>query len=884
MPTSPEPLLIVHVVSHTHWDREWYHSAGRFRQRLVALIDALLDDRDDVAPFLLDGQAIVLEDYLAVRPERREEVSGRLRDGSLEAGPWYVLADELIPSGESLIRNLLAGRAVLRALGAAAPPVLYSPDAFGHPAMLPALAAGFGMPLIVLWRGYGGAQHPFGDVARWRAADGSSAILYHLTPSGYELGSALPAGDAQARERWSSLRDVLAPRATVGHVLLPNGADHHARQPDRAQAVRALASAAQPHDVRLTSLGAFARALVSAADASPSIPEVAGELRDSYGYTWSLQGSFATRSALKRRAARAERSLVRNTEPWVALAHRERATSRPALTRAAWKTLLQCQPHDTLCGCSIDAVARAMSSRLEDVELQGAGLREEAIFDLIGYDAIATRAKPEAWTSSLVICNPSAYRRGGIAEVEVIVVRDHVRVGPGSGGQAEMPIGVQTPPWTVDGGRFVQRLAAKRRHDRLESPQHYPWDDFVETTRVLLHIPRIDGYGTRSYAMTGDLPEHGQPGNAVLCKGTSMRNGTISVEADPRGVIRLRTLDGSRDLSSLLSIESVTDAGDLYTPSLRGEPRFAELSNPRLDLRGPLRATLVVQWRVEFHDKLRMIAPRAATGTITLTIDADTSFVRIDIDGNNDLSDHRLRLRIATDIADATIFADTAFGPVRRERILAPAGSAESPPPTAPLARYVTLVAEDRGATIYSDGLGEYEALSNGTVALTLLRAVGELSRNDLPERPGHAGWPSSTPDAQQPGPFSGHFAILLHGARDDATIARIERTAADVLHPLFGRTVRSATALPESTSGVTLEGDGLALSAIKPSEDGEWMVLRCVNLTERTVDGGWSLGAPAREARASRLDETPGDIVGIQGRSIAFTAAPRAIVTILVR
>ncbi|HEY8794569.1 MAG TPA: hypothetical protein VIM15_06435, partial [Gemmatimonadaceae bacterium] len=252
MTNPPAQSLIVHVVSHTHWDREWYHPVGRFRQRLVALIDALLDDRDDEAPFLLDGQAIVLEDYLEVRPQRRDDLRARLRDGSLEAGPWYVLADELIPSGESLVRNLLAGRAVLDGLGATAPKVLYSPDAFGHPATLPAIAAGFGMPLIVLWRGYGGAEHPRGDVARWRASDGSSALVYHLSPNGYELGASLPVGEQAARDRWTALRAVLAPRATTGQVLLPNGADHHARQRDRARAVETLALAARPDDVRLT--------------------------------------------------------------------------------------------------------------------------------------------------------------------------------------------------------------------------------------------------------------------------------------------------------------------------------------------------------------------------------------------------------------------------------------------------------------------------------------------------------------------------------------------------------------------------------------------------------------------------------------------------------
>jgi alpha-mannosidase len=885
MAPRPDQPLTVHVVSHTHWDREWYHPVGRFRQRLVALIDALLDDREDLAPFLLDGQAIVLEDYLAVRPERRNDVAERLRDGTLEAGPWYVLADELIPSGESLVRNLLAGRAVLESLAATAPQLLYSPDAFGHPAMLPAIAAGFGMPLVILWRGYGGTRHPRGDVARWRSADGSSVLLYHLSPQGYELGASLPAMGDEARARWASLRAVLEPRATVREVLLPNGANHHARQRDRARAVRALADAARPHVVRLTSLAEFGRSIV-AASASAELPEVSGELRDSYGYTWALQGTFGSRSALKRRAARAERTLLRNTEPWVALAERARPTKRSALMRETWKTLLQCQPHDTLCGCSVDAVARAMSARLEEVEVQSAGLREDAVFDLIGYDAVATRSAPNAWRSSVVVCNPAARARGGVAAVDVQVVRDHVRVGPGSGGDAAMPIGAPSPSWVLEGGAIpVQRLTSTRRHVRVESPQHYPWNDFVESTSALIWVPPIAGYGTRAFALTeGELPAIAAPPREVRASGLSMENDAVRAEVDARGAITLTSLDAAHSISSLISIEATADAGDLYTPSPRGEPSIAELSSPRPGMRGPLRATVAIPWRLESHADVRLQHPECAMGVVIITLDAGARHLGIEVNGVNEMKNHRVRLRIATHVRDADIFADAAFGPIQREPIVAPPESAEIPPRTAPLARYVTLASKSRGATIYSDGLGEYEALPNGTVALTLFRAVGELSRNDLPERPGHAGWPAPTPEAQEQGELAARFAILLHGARDDATIAEIERTADDVLHPLAGRTVRSATELPVVTEGVTLEGDGLALSTMKTSEDGAWLVLRCVNLTDREVAGTWTLGSPVHEARESRLDETPGKSIGIQGNRLSFTASPRAIVTALVR
>jgi hypothetical protein len=449
-----------------------------------------------------------------------------------------------------------------------------------------------------------------------------------------------------------------------------------------------------------------------------------------------------------------------------------------------------------------------------------------------------------------------------------------------------MPIGESPAEWVLDRGDVpVQRLMTERRHDRAESPQHYPWDDFVESTRALVWVPPIAGYGTRSLALnSGNAAVVSSAPDQVLTAGLSMQNGALRIEADARGGIRLDDTEGARSIASVFSIESVTDAGDLYTPSPRGAPRIAEFSNPRRGLRGPLRATLVVQWRVEFYDQLRMLAPHAASGTLTLTLDAGAKFVRVDVDGDNGLVDHRLRLRISTDVSNANVFADAAFGPVRRESIVAPEHSSEAPPATAPLARYVTLAAPDRGATIYSDGLGEYEALADGSVALTLLRAVGELSRNDLPERPGHAGWPASTPEAQQPGHFSGRFALLLHGARDDDAIAEIERTSDDVLHPLAGRTVRSVTVLPESTSGATLEGDGLAFSTIKTSEDGAWLVLRCVNLLERDVAGAWTLGTPIDQARTSRLDESPGELVGTQDNRISFVAPPRAIITILVR
>ncbi|MBC7790470.1 MAG: hypothetical protein H7Z74_11030, partial [Anaerolineae bacterium] len=493
----------VHVVSHTHWDREWYLPVGRFRQRLVALVDELLrQPRGAETPFLLDGQAIIIEDYLAVRPETRDELSRRLQAGSLEAGPWYVLADELIPSGEALVRNLLAGRSVLAALGASPPPVLYCPDSFGHPAALPTLAAGFGCELIILWRGLGGELWPAGDSFRWTAPDGSEALVHHLPPSGYEYGANLPRDTDAMRSRWGKLGAELRERSRLGALLVLNGADHHALQDDLDSALEKLRGVVAPDRVVRNGLRGFASELLHNA-ASAHAPRIEGELRSSYGYAWALQGTFASRAHLKRRNAQLERSLTCEAEPWSALAARAGATSRRHLLQAAWRTLLLCHPHDTLCACSTDEVARAMEARLDDAASQGRGILEDSLLDTVKHDAVAARTTPpERWHPVVLVQNAAARARGGVAELEVRTFREHVPVGPESARAArEAPVLAQ--PWSLaDGSVPFQLLEQSVRHELIESPRHYPDADLVEVSHVVAWLEPIGGYGIRALAIT----------------------------------------------------------------------------------------------------------------------------------------------------------------------------------------------------------------------------------------------------------------------------------------------------------------------------------------------------------------------------------------------
>ena len=880
--------LDAHIVSHTHWDREWYHPLERFQQRLVALVDDLLDDPPSGdESFLLDGQAIVVDDYLEIRPERAIEIGALLRDGRLEAGPWYVLADELIPSGEALVRNLLAGRRALRRFDAASPPVLYCPDSFGHPASLPGIAAGFGLPLIVLWRGYGGPRWPSGDTLRWQSMAGDEVIVFHLPRDGYEFGSHLPLDDVAARSRWVRMRAELAPRSTVGVTLVPHGADHHARPREFHRALDALERAASTDRVHRSSLRAFANDIVDRAKAH-SLPVIRGELRDSYGYTWSLQGTFATRAHEKRMNAAAERVLVRESEPWSAMASCRGGAAAP-LTAHAWRTLLGAHPHDTLCGCSIDHVASAMELRIRSATNQAEGIRDDAIAKLIGHDASTARNARDGWTPIVIVRNAAPRVRSGVAVIDVERFEADVPVGPGSAAVAHAGTAVvsRAKPRVPDLGE-LQVLSRRLAYSRTESPHHYPDNDLVSVTRVAAWVTDAPGYGIASHAI-GDphrakrRPVSSSPSDRVTVTRSTLRNSALDISISEHGIVALKHIASGRRIHSLLELIDERDVGDLYTPAPRERPFRVAFRGVRQIHRGPLRGELAASFRIT--DAARPTSVLADV-TVHLSLDAAAEFLRISIVGENSSENHRVRLGVRGDVQDANVWADAAFATVRREQIVvSEAESAiESPPLTAPLHRYVSLFNDASGLTVFSDGLAEYEARADGAVIVTLVRGVGELSRNDLPERPGHAGWPSPTPVAQCLGPFESTLALMLHGSRNDDTIDAIERTADDVLNPLVGTTLRSAIEVPALVDGIRLVGKGLALSAIKESEDGAWIVLRCVNLLDRDVAGEWHLPFDIAEAHLARLDETLTGDADVAANRVRFHAPPHAIITVLMR
>ena len=349
------------VVAHTHWDREWYLPFEQFRLRLGAVLDGVLEtlERDpSFGSFTLDGQAIVLEDYVDVRPDNEPRLRALLAAGRLEAGPWYVLPDEILVGAESLVRNLLLGRRVCRRFGVEPSTAGYEPDSFGHPAQLPQILAGFGLDTFLFSRGLGDELDDLGVVFRWRAGEAEVTACQFL-PHYDNFARLTWYGDAAERvegivERFGEL----LVRADQETILLADGSDHLPIEPDLPDICRGLTE----RFVTEFRIGRYS----DFAPPADGLPVHEGELVGSRLQNL-LRGVNSARIYLKQANEEAERRLL--SVETIAALHALRGAAYPAEDlRLAWRDLLRNHPHDSICGCSCDRVHRDMLVRYEQLE------------------------------------------------------------------------------------------------------------------------------------------------------------------------------------------------------------------------------------------------------------------------------------------------------------------------------------------------------------------------------------------------------------------------------------------------------------------------------------------------------------------------------------
>jgi alpha-mannosidase len=872
--------LIFHLIAHTHWDREWYLPRAALQARLVPMLDDLIE-RLQADPgfrsFVLDGQTVLIEDYLRVRPEREADVRALVKTGRLQVGPWYVLADELIPSGESLVRNLLLGAADAERFGGRLD-VLYSPDAFGHPAVWPALAREFGIKHGVVWRGLGGEPGQERDLFRWRGPDGRDVLLWHLPPGGYDIAAALPADPDRLPAAWNRVRAALVDRAAGKHIPVFVGADHHAAHPQLVRLRDLLLELEPVNAFRISRLDEFFQA--AAEGGSAAAAPLAGELRWSYRYTWTLQGVHGTRAPQKRRHGEAELLLARVAEPLAALARRYGGRDRRPLLDLAWRTLVRCQFHDTIAGCASDAVAAAAERRVADVRAYAEETARGALHDLVGHDPDAARERPGVGAPALVLWNPAARARAGVVVADVTFFRRDVLVGSPDDRAPRTGPGYEPFALRTAEGRVlpVQVLARRTIDERLEAARHYPDQDEVDQVRVAFRAPPTPGLGLATLTLGPAVPLPRR--EAAQVRGRTLVNRFVEAALEPSGAVTLVDRRSGERYAGLLRLEDAGDAGDAYTYCPPARDRITRSRGPvavRRLAAGPLIAALEARWEARPGVGARLV----------VQLHADSPLVRCNLEIDNRVTHHRLRARIPVGLADIAAVAGAAFGAAVREAVTADPADypRETPVRTAPAHRFVAAARGARGLAVMAPAFCEYEWTPVGDLIVTVVRSVGDLSRGDLPTRPGHAGWPTRIPDAQCLGRNRSTWVLAPLSAGELERGDIVPELWEDAFLPIQGIWLRDAGALTPAPVDITLEGTGLVLSAVKPAQAGSPMVLRCYNTGGRKAAGAWRFGDGIKNAHRVRADERESVALVLEqrGRAVRFVAEPHEIVTILV-
>ena len=810
--TTPRP---VDVVVQTHWDREWYLPHQTSVARLIEVMARVLPMLEDgrLQTFLFDGQTAAYEDLMAqAEPALAARARALAAQGRLLLGPWYVMADEFLVSGESLLRNLEIGLADTAAAAGrpndAAATVGYLPDTFGHVAQMPMLLRQFGIGSAVLWRG-ADAEHSEFD---WAAPDGSVVGVVFLSEGYYQHPLNLP-GEA-GRVALQTYLDRIARRALSPQLLLTQGGDHLLPATELSERMRAFNAAQGVYRLRSSTLGAHVAAALEGSAGRRQ--RLSGELRHNR-QAFVLPDVLSTRRGLKHLHQQMEDRLLGEAEPL--LAQRMPLHDWPAqYLEQTWRLLLQQQAHDSICGCSTDAVHREMFTRFAQLAQRLDALRDRAaaaggLQALLQHEPAqpaAGAAHAEARCAAvfdddgrLTLFNPLPQAFEGWQVVEVLLRAEAV---------AAVSVSLAGPSGAVLEDALASDVAVPARLLSVAPDTIFrsPLDDFPDRLPALrcevalrvsvpglgalaLHIRAI---GPSAEAETPPvIGASASPGFAPAPAASTalMQNQWLAVAIDEKGLLSVTHRATGHSQRGVLAVQHEFDAGDSYNFS---PPHGVDPPRRQVQTRWQLLAAHQHGPVQELHLSLAMTVPAALAenrrcgsehtvvneGQLRLRLVGDEPAIHARLSWHNRACDQRTRLLWPCgNLAALThTHADTAFAWLRRPVALAqvPATPTRA---EAPVAVNPSLSALSAGPWwLAHRAMQEFEIESpdvdepaqglprQAQLALTLVRSVGWMSRRDLRARGVGAGPDMATPDAQCLGTEVFDFRFGLQPGADE--------------------------------------------------------------------------------------------------------------------
>ncbi len=735
---------IVHVVVQTHWDREWYLPHQSSIARLIAVMERVVTQLETGAlkSFLFDGQTAALEDLLLhCEPALAVRVKHLVAAERIVIGPWYVMADEFLVSGESLIRNLEIGINDSRKYGREQR-VGYLPDTFGHVAQMPQILQQFGIDTAVVWRGVDIQASEF----TWRAPDGSKVDALFLTQGYYQH----PLNIADWTTALNLYLEQITPRATTQHLLLTQGGDHLLPTQNVAARITEFNASQGDYELRWSTLENTLNETLKATANTP-LQTVHGELREN-AQAFVLPDVLSTRRYLKHLHQQAEDRLLGEIEPL--LVKYFPAENYPThYLDQCWRLLIQQQAHDSMCGCSVDEVHREMETRFVQLNQRLDALRSGVLVAAgmhVDSQHVSITSAVEVFgdDTRCTLFNPLPQVFNGWRVVELFI-RGEQRA------NAQLSV--------VSAEKDAKLLDCELLSIEHSDEFHSPLDDFPD--RVAGHRYRfavkasVGGFASLSLAF---LEKSGETTPSSLENSThAISNSALKIQIEADGSVTISDLSSGRSIARAIAFVHETDVGDSYNycPLAARTAIKVDQFNLRQVIRHRTTQSIVLD--VTMRVPAAVSADRKTlidtfvdnTGVLTLTLFNDSPRISVNLKWRNQSQDQRTRLLLPwqPDTPNSTQ-SDSAFYVNRRDVRTANY-------PTAITRTEMPVVVHPSHSIVVGGGwwcahraMQEHEAIDlagERFLAMTLVRSVGWLSRRDLVTRGVGAGPDFATPDAQ---------------------------------------------------------------------------------------------------------------------------------------
>lgn len=831
----------VHVVPHSHWDREWYFTTSRSKIYLMHDLKKVLDHLEKDNPyesFILDGQASLLDDYLKWRPQDRKRIEALVKQGKLIIGPWYTQTDQLVISGESIVRNMLYGMKICEAFGGYMN-VGYVPDSFGQAASMPQIYHEFGISDTMFWRGVSDDEVTHTEY-KWRGEDGSVVNVYQI-PSGYYIGGAIPEREADLAEflHQEPFKTTWG-RSSTDQVYFPNGFDQAPVRENLPELVEQMNELYQgEYELQFSTIENY---IAAVKERHPELEEIAGELIN--GKLMRIHKTiFSSRSDLKAMNTKIQHYLVNVMEPVLTMAMQLGFEYPVETVKEIWKLMFENAAHDSIGSCVSDTTNEDVYMRYKqarDISMNLVELTLRQISTAIN--------NPQAQEITFTLFNTCDKARDGVIEAEVYLPQKDFAILDQAGNSLPYTILelVDQTEYVLNQGNVLNTTKEIYLPEKV-----YKVKIVIETTDV----PSV-GYTQLTIDLNGDS-------NAPLQERSTdtIENEYYRINVNRNGSFDI--LDKANDVlyKNQGIIEENGDDGDSfnYSPPAKDFIISSTDFEPKVTIQqSDIYQTIRLEYLLKVPKDLTERAEKTVSAELPITLELSMKKQSPLLDfkltvENQNVDSHRVCILFDTGIASKFSIADQQFGTLERpvifekEMALWEANKEqwnEQPIAIETCQSFAGLFDDSRGVAVLPKGVREYEIIGEqfDTIRLTIFRTYGFMGKENLMYRPGRASGETviATPDAQLHKTLSFEFsAAYFAESFDQANVAQLAKQAvtpievyqyAEFLNSRLIFTLGDVEkTLSPSFSLFEIEGN-LTLSVLKKAEDRLGYILRLYN------------------------------------------------------